>query len=123
MKKLLIVDDEEEIRAFLREYFEGRGYEIETASNGTEALEHFRIFKPDCTLLDVKMNRSEDGISVLQKVKALDKKAKVIMVTALEDQATIQKALQNGADEYITKPLSLEYLENTVMDKLSQVSG
>ena len=118
MNKLLVVDDEMEIREFLKAFFEEREFEVATASSGKQALEVLDQVKPQVVLLDVHMP-GMDGLSVLRKIKEQHPSMKVIMVTALETQDKIEEAMRLGADNYITKPLSLEYLEKDVQDKIT----
>ena len=120
--KLLIVDDEVEICDFLKSFFEERNYEVKTASSGQAALDAIEQFKPQIVLLDIKMP-GMDGIQVLGTVKKKFPRTKVIMVTALETRDKIEECLRLGADNYITKPLSLEYLENDVREKIESLSG
>lgn len=120
--KLLIVDDEVEICDFLKSFFEERNYDVRVASSGQSALKAVEEFKPQVMLLDIKMP-GMDGIQVLGEVKKKFPRTKVIMVTALETRDKIEECLRLGADNYITKPLSLEYLENDVREKLESLSG
>lgn len=120
--KLLIVDDEVEICDFLKSFFEERNFEVKTASSGQSALTVAEQFKPNVMLLDIKMP-GMDGIQVLAQVKKKYPRTKVIMVTALETRDKIEECLRLGADNYITKPLSLEYLENDVREKIESLSG
>ena len=115
--KLLIVDDEPEICDFLKSFFEERNYEVRTAPSGEEALKQVEQFKPTVVLLDIKMS-GMDGVKALEAIKAKFSRTKVIMVTALETRDKIEECLRLGADNYITKPLSLEYLENDVREKI-----
>ena len=117
MNKLLIVDDEIEICEFLKSFFEDRDFKVAIASNGTQALEQVALFHPKVVLLDIQMP-GMDGLQVLKKIKDMYPKVKVIMVTAVEAQEKIEEAMRFGADNYITKPLSLEYLEKDVQDKI-----
>ena len=117
MNKLLIVDDEIEICEFLKSFFEDRDFKVAIASNGTQALEQVAHFHPKVVLLDIQMP-GMDGLQILEKIKERHPKVKVIMVTAVETQEKIEKAMRLGADNYITKPLSLEYLEKDVQDKI-----
>ena len=64
-----------------------------------------------------------DGMSVLKQIKAKYPRVKVIMVTAIETQEKIEEAMRLGADNYITKPLSLEYLEKDVQEKIGLLTG
>ena len=120
--KLLIVDDEVEICDFLKSFFEERNYEVKTASSGQAALAVVEQFKPYIVLLDIKMP-GVDGIQVLGSIKKKYPRTKVIMVTALETRDKIEECLRLGADNYITKPLSLEYLENDVREKIEALTG
>lgn len=122
MKRLLVVDDETEIVDFLKIFFEERGYQVETASSGDKAIEKAEKFKPQIMLLDVQMP-GVTGMTVLKTVKEKWPQIKVIMVTALETRDKIEEAMRLGADNYITKPLSLEYLEKDVQDKIEHLSN
>ena len=121
MSKILIVDDEVEICDFLKEFFIDRHYDVVTASSGAEALRLVAKENPQVLLLDIKMP-GVDGLQVLKEVKARFPKLKVIMVTAVETADKIDEALKLGADNYITKPLSLEYLERDVKEKILNLS-
>ncbi len=117
-KKLLVVDDEEEICDFLKSFFEDRQFLVEVAHSGVQAIEKARKFGPHIILLDIQMPEM-DGLKALKVLKEENPKVKVIMVTAVETQEKIEESMRLGADNYITKPLSLEYLENDVQEKLS----
>ena len=117
MNKLLIVDDEVEICEFLKSFFEDRDFKVAVAHDGAKALEMAGLFQPEVVLLDIQMP-GMDGLQALKKIKEMHPKVKVIMVTAVETQEKIEEAMRLGADNYITKPLSLEYLEKDVQDKI-----
>ena len=122
MTRLLIVDDETEICDFLKSFFEDRDFKVCTANSGEAALAAVENFQPQVMLLDIKMG-AVDGLSVLREVKKRHPSLKVIMVTALETTEKIEEALRLGADNYITKPLSLEYLENDVRQKIAGLAA
>lgn len=122
MIRLLVVDDEPEICDFLKSFFEERDFEVQTALSGEEALKAVESFHPQVALLDIKMG-DVDGLTVLRKVKEKHPRLKVIMVTALETTEKIEEAMRLGADNYITKPLSLEYLENDVREKIANLAA
>ena len=122
MIKILVVDDEPEICDFLKSFFEERNFDVRTASSGEEAIQTADTFCPQVILLDIKMG-DMDGLTVLKQVKQKDPKVKVIMVTALETTEKIEAAMRLGADNYITKPLSLEYLENEVKEKIASLTS
>lgn len=117
MKKILVVDDEHDIRDFVQSFFKERGYAVLTAASGEDALIVIKAEKPDLVLLDIKM-QGMDGIAALKHIRDIDKTVKVVMVTALEEQERMDEACRLGACEYITKPLVLDNLENAVEKNL-----
>lgn len=114
--KILTVDDEMGIDSFFYEFFTARNYEVLNAMSGKEALEIVKKERPRMILLDIRM-RGMDGIETLKKIREIDKDVTVIMVTGEKDEDIMNKAKALGADDYITKPLSLEYLEKVVLLK------
>ena len=111
--RVLLVDDEQDFLTVMGRRIESWGYEVIPVSGGKEALEVVKRDKPDLVLLDIKM-KGMDGIAALKHIKDIDKKIKVVMVTALDDQDRINEACKLGACEYITKPLVLDHLEAAV---------
>lgn len=117
MSKLLIVDDEEDIREFAKRFFKKRHIDVMTASGGMQALQIIEQEAPDLVLLDVQMEEMT-GVEVLRRLRAGNNNTKVIMVSGNEDQATMEDAKRYGVREYIHKPLVLEELEKIVMAEL-----
>lgn len=115
--KILTVDDQMGIDSFFYEFFSARNYEVFNAMSGKEAIKLVEKEKPKIVLLDINMGGGMDGIEALKQIKAIDKDIVVIMVTGVKDDDTINRALDAGADDYVTKPLSLEYLEKVVLLK------
>ena len=121
MPKILVVDDEIEICSFLKSFFEERMFDVDIATSGEEAMQKVEFGKPQVVLLDIKMP-GKDGMEVLKEVKEKFPQTKVIMVTAVESSDKIEEAIKLGADNYITKPLSLTYLENDVKEKIIRLT-
>ena len=117
MHKLLVVDDELDICDFVKTFFKDRGFSVFTALNAEEALSITKKERPDLVLLDIKM-KGMDGLAALKHIRELDKSIKIVMVTALDDQNKMREAYKLGACDYITKPLILDYLEQTVLKNL-----
>lgn len=117
MIKLLIVDDDLPICDFLRVFFSRKDYQVFTAIDGKQALSIVKEKQPNIILLDIRMP-GLSGIEVLQKIKEIDKDAKVIMMTAVDEKMVVNLAMNYGATDYITKPFSLEYLEKDVFLKV-----
>lgn len=120
MVKMLVVDDEPEICDFLKNFFIEKKYDVQTATSGEEALSQVRKDKPHVMLLDIKMP-GISGIDVLRQVKQIDRSIKVIMVTVIEDRNMAGLAKEFGANDYVTKPFSLGYLERDVMKKIVEL--
>jgi DNA-binding response OmpR family regulator len=121
--RLLVVDNEMDVCNFVKSFFEIRGFDVLTAYNGDEALNVLNVTKVDLVILDVNMRSDNEGIEYLPKIKKKCPGAKVIMITGVDDKETVEKAKKLGADDYITKPLVLEYLESTVMGKVKSLSA
>jgi DNA-binding NtrC family response regulator len=109
-KKILIVDDEEDVRIFLKDFLDDHDLEVRTAPSGKSALETLETFPADIMLLDIMMPEM-DGIECLKHVKKRFPKTIVIMISAIKDQTRIDAAQKFGAYNYIIKPFSLQYLE------------
>ena len=113
--KILVVDDEGKICQMLAEYFSIKGYHVETARRGNDALTLAQAFQPDIVLLDLLM----PGLSGIETLKALKQMApapKVLMVSVADHDEVIKGALQMGADAYICKPIKLLDLDLLVND-------
>ena len=119
--KIVAIDDETEFTSMLKEYFELRGYEINTASKGVQGIELINDKKPDVIVLDLKMP-GISGDEVLAMVKSKQPKSKVIFVTAFDDAGKTKARLKNaGAYGYLDKPLnSLKELEELVNKAYSE---
>jgi two-component system response regulator (stage 0 sporulation protein F) len=120
MAKLLIVDDEMDIREFAKNFFKKRNIDVYTASGGIEALNIIEKEKPDLVLLDVHMEEMS-GLEVLKKLRQSNNNVKAIMVTGVEDEEMIKEANSWGVKGYIHKPLVLDELKDIVMKELGAV--
>lgn len=120
MQKILIADDEHKIVMTLEYAFRKAGYEIFIARDGTEVLEIIQNDKPDLILLDIMMPKL-DGFSTLNQIKSQEKfkDIKVIFLSAKAGENDIQKGLDLGADDYITKPYSIKKLLERVEELLT----
>jgi len=120
MAKLLIVDDEVDVREFAANFFRKRKIEVIAVSSGEEAIGMLEKQKMDLVLLDIKMT-GIDGIETLRRIREKDKGTKVIMVTGRkpEDEGSCDKCRELGATDYIHKPLELDELEKIVLRELS----
>jgi len=119
MPKMLIVDDEEDVREFAANFFRKRKIETRTAGSGEEAVDKVKAERPDLVLLDIRMG-GMSGIQTLEAIKKIDASIKAIMVTGTrpEENESYNTCLELGACGYVHKPLKLEELEQVVMQAL-----
>jgi two-component system OmpR family response regulator len=120
MLKIVVVDDEKSICDFVEAFFKSRGHVVITATNPLEALDIISKEQPKVIMLDIRMPQM-DGLTLLAKIKQSGSKAKIIMVTVADDEQTKEKARQLGADAFISKPFSTDYLEEVVADKIEEL--
>jgi DNA-binding response OmpR family regulator len=115
--KILIVDDEREIRDMIGEFLQRRGYRVRTAADGEEALEAIGAEPFDMILLDVYMP-GVNGVQLLEQLARAGLSSGVIVLTACQDQHLLKATLDLGAFEVLTKPVDLEQLELALSAKL-----
>src|SRR5687767_14567209 len=118
-QKVLVVEDEELMRSILRTLLEEAGYEVLTADSSETALRAFPENEIDVTLTDIKM-AGMDGLALLDRIKAIDEHALVIVMTAFSSVDSAIAALRKGAYDYITKPFVNEDLLQTIKNAIKQ---
>jgi DNA-binding response OmpR family regulator len=116
-EKILIVDDEEPIRHFLRDFFTRKGIQTLEAGRGEDAILITRKEKPSIILLDINMP-GMDGLVTLQKIREFDKQVGIVMATSVQDEQIAAEAARLGSYHYVLKPFDLQYLELVVMTRL-----
>ena len=120
--KILVVDDDPEVRMATRDFLASKGYEVAVAEGGREALRMIEASPPDVVLLDVAMPVM-DGMETLRRIVATHPAMPVIMVTANADIEITSKVLQLGAADYVPKPFDLDYLDQAISIQLSASRG
>ncbi len=118
MEKILIVDDDQDLRFNLSQILKEAGYDVIDARDGREALKILQGNCPDLVLLDMRLPEM-DGMKILEKMKELESKPAIIMLTAYSDVKDAVKAMKLGAYDYITKPFDNEELILTIKKALS----
>ena len=109
MTKLLVVDDEVAIREMLHDALELAGFEVTTLDDGIQALQHLRTNRVDLVVADINMPKL-DGYGLLTKLRDSDNQTPFLMLTARQGREEVAKGFRYGADDYVTKPFSLEEL-------------
>lgn len=121
MIRILIVDDALFMRRLIRDALEPIGFNIcGEAGDGNQALERFRELKPDITTLDIVMPNA-DGLAALAGIRQIDPKAKVIMVTAVDQREAMLRAMHMGVSDFIVKPFDADRIVAAVEKALSGV--
>lgn len=117
MAKILIADDSDAIRLVLKDILSIGEHEIlDEAIDGAQAVEFYKKYSPEILLLDLAMPK-KDGLTVVKEVMAYDANAKIILITASDDQKVINECLKNGATSYISKPFDF----NSVLKSISDI--
>ena len=104
MPRVLIVDDSLFMRNHLAKLLGEHGYDTIQAENGLEAVKTYRVSRPDAVLMDITMPEM-NGMDALVEIRQLDSRAKVIMLTALDQQLVAAQAVHMGAKEFLVKPV------------------
>jgi two-component system nitrogen regulation response regulator NtrX len=118
--RLLVVDDEQGIRAALKQLLEYEGYTVDLASSGAEGLDRYDEVQPHLVLLDVKM-AGIDGLEVLRRLKAKDPAAVVVMISGHGTIGTAVEATRLGAHDFLEKPLDTDRVLVTIRNALAHV--
>lgn len=118
--EILVVDDEQRYLWVIRINLEARGYEVITAETGTEAIEVAAAREPDLVLLDIRLPEI-DGIEVCRRIRQFST-VPIVMLTALAQEGDKVRGLDAGADDYLTKPFSVEELLARVRAGLRRAS-
>lgn len=119
MANILLVDDAAFMRMMLKDILTKNGYTVAgEAENGLKAVEKFRELSPDLALMDITMPEM-DGLQALKKIKAEWPDAKVVMCSAMGQQAMVIDAIQSGAKDFIVKPFQPERVLEAVRKVLS----
>ncbi len=111
--RLLVVDDEHSVRTALARFLRSRGYQVEVAENGADALGVVEQWKPDLVLTDVRMP-GMSGLELVPRILRFDRNTAVLILSAVNDAPTARGALADGALDYLTKPVELPELQEAV---------
>ena len=118
-KRILIVDDAAFMRMMIKDILSKNGYEVVgEAENGARALEKYKETLPDLVIMDITMPEV-DGIQAVKNIKSIDGNAKIIMCSAMGQQAMVVDAIQAGARDFIVKP----FKPDRVIEAVKKVLG
>jgi two-component system, OmpR family, KDP operon response regulator KdpE len=119
--RILVADDEASIRRSLKVNLESRGYTVDAAETGEKAIKAFENRRPDLLILDLLMP-GMGGIDVVLKLRAVST-IPIIVLSAMGEEAEKVKALELGADDYMTKPFGMEELFARIRSLLRRAAG
>ncbi|RMG64178.1 MAG: sigma-54-dependent Fis family transcriptional regulator [Calditrichaeota bacterium] len=129
--RVMVVDDEENIREVLSNYLTGLGYQVVTATDGQDALNKFQKDQFDLIISDLLMPNI-DGLDLLKRIREQDKEVIFLMITGYPSIETAVEAIKKGAYDYITKPFHMEdvkirieraFEKKNLKERLSTVQG
>jgi two-component system chemotaxis response regulator CheY len=118
MNKVLIVDDAAFMRMMLKNILAKEGFECHEAGTGAEAVTRYAEVRPDLVTMDITMP-DMDGITAVKEIKKLDAQARVLMCSAMGQQAMVMNAIQAGASDFIVKPFKPERVMEAVTKLLA----
>lgn len=115
MVSVLIVDDAAFMRLAIKNVLNKNGFTVVAdAKNGQEGVEKYLEFKPDIVTMDITMP-DMTGIEALKKIRELDPKAKVVMISAMGQESMVKEAIISGAKSFIVKPYKEEHITQTLL--------
>jgi DNA-binding NtrC family response regulator len=118
-KRILIIEDDEEMRALLRDVIEEEGYQTDSVNNGSEAYRKLVKEPSDLIITDVRMP-GLTGLDILPGMKKLQPEAPVIVITAFGSEEIQRKAFEKGARAYLEKPIHFQNLRTLIHDLFSK---
>ncbi|MCA1053522.1 response regulator [Rossellomorea aquimaris] len=117
--KILIVDDAAFMRMMIKDILTKNGFEVVgEAADGAQAVEKYKELQPDLVTMDITMPE-KDGIAALKDIKSIDPGAKIIMCSAMGQQAMVIDAIQAGAKDFIVKPFQADRVIEAIQKALS----
>ena len=118
MAKIIVVDDNQSICQLITDFFSDlKGHTVYATQKAEEAIEIVKEHRPEIALLDIMMPGTH-GVELLRQLRKIDPNLKAIMITAVDDEDIAREAMEEGAVDYVTKPLDLNYLDAQVTFQL-----
>lgn len=117
--KILVCDDEENIRESVKLILQDEPYLLAFAANGREVIKKVKKFKPNIIILDIKMPKLS-GLDAIEQIKSINPNAKIIMISGYEQPDVIKEALFRGALDYLPKSFSGQQLKDAIKGTLKK---
>jgi len=122
MSKILLIDDDEVQLRLQRSLLSDQGYAVHSTADGPQGILMYKTLHPDLVLLDIGLP-SMSGIEVLNQIRQIDQKARVIVITGYASVESAVMAIRAGAWDYVKKPYDVNSLLKTIGKALSTVTG
>ncbi|QQZ07939.1 response regulator [Heyndrickxia vini] len=117
--RILVVDDAAFMRMMIKDILTKNGFDVVAeAADGAQAVEKYKELKPDLVTMDITMPEM-DGITALKEIKGIDPSAKIIMCSAMGQQAMVIDAIQAGAKDFIVKPFQADRVIEAIQKTLA----
>ena len=117
-KRILIVEDDEEMRSLLKDFFMEEGFEIDAVSNGSEAFRRLVKEPFDLVITDIRMP-GLTGLDILPGIKKLQPETSIIVITAFGSEEVHRRAFERGATAYLEKPIHFHKLRELINEMVS----
>ena len=117
-KRILVIEDDREMRSLLEDYLEEEGYEVGSVDDGSEAFRKLARENFDLILTDIRMP-GLNGLDILPGLKQIQPGILIIVITAFGSEEVQRRALERGADAYLEKPLQLDQLRTLIQEMVS----
>lgn len=118
MARIMVVDDTLFMRTFIKSILKQAGHNVVAeARDGEEALKKYMLYKPDLVTMDITMH-GMNGLEAVKSILDQDKKAKIIMISAMSQKSMVIRAVKNGAKHFIIKPVTVEKIIKVVNEVL-----
>ncbi len=118
MAKVLIIEDDKEVRELLDIFLTKKGFEVLSTPSGKEGIGLVKRSRPDLVIVDARLPNL-NGIEVLREIRGFEKKTKIVMVSGLDTGELEEEARQAGASAFLPKNLGIDAIVNTITDMLS----
>jgi len=119
MVRIMIIEDDEEMRSLLKDFFEEEGFETDSVSNGVDALQMFSKDHFDLVITDIRMP-GLTGLDILPRIRRLKPETPVIVMTAYGSDDVRRRAFERGATTYLEKPIQLSKLRSVIREMVSR---
>lgn len=119
--KILIIDDDIEICHLLKDFLDKKGYTVFCATTAREGIDLLNAEDPRVILLDIRLP-DMNGVDTIKEIRKENSSVGIIMITGLKDEDIASQTIELGASDYILKPFDLDYLEKSLLIKLSSLT-